>query len=193
LLDGTHVVTRSKVRVFRDSQGRLRIENFQMRPHSEEIEDSPSFANIIDPVAGYQYSLTFRARIATRMEIGPPHVIQAPSPAASGSAAPRPPITRLPEPQFQYSEESLGTQTIEGLEVEGTKQTTTFPPHYFGNDAPIVTTNEEWYSPEFKFALLTIRSDPRMGETKVQVTDISRAEPDPSLFQVPSDYTIRAR
>lgn len=69
----------------------------------------------------------------------------------------------------------------------------TYPPHSFGNDVPVVTTVEQWRSLELKFDVLNIRLDPRSGETKIRVTDINRAEPDPSLFQVPADYTIRGR
>jgi hypothetical protein len=39
--------------------------------------------------------------------------------------------------------------------------------------------------------LLTKRTDPRSGESTMRVTNIQRSEPDPSLFEVPSDYTIK--
>jgi hypothetical protein len=34
-------------------------------------------------------------------------------------------------------------------------------------------------------------SDPRFGESLYQLNAITRAEPDPSLFAVPSDYTVK--
>jgi hypothetical protein len=34
-------------------------------------------------------------------------------------------------------------------------------------------------------------SDPRYGESTYKLTNISRSEPDHSLFEVPSDYTVR--
>jgi hypothetical protein len=37
----------------------------------------------------------------------------------------------------------------------------------------------------------TSNSDPRFGTTTFEMTGISRAEPDPSLFQVPADYTVK--
>jgi len=33
-------------------------------------------------------------------------------------------------------------------------------------------------------------SDPRTGTTITQLTNITRSEPDPALFQVPADYTL---
>jgi hypothetical protein len=192
LADGTHITTRFEIRVFRDSKGRLRVERFQMKLYSEELDDAPSGINIFDPVAGYQYSLAPRAHSATRTEMGPVPVIQGPPPGGNGVNPNRVPPPQ-PELRPQFSEEQLGTQVVEGLDVIGTKQTTTFPPHSIGNDAPIVTTLERWQSQELRFDVLSIRWDPRSGETKVRVTDINRSEPDPTLFQVPADYTIRGR
>jgi hypothetical protein len=40
---------------------------------------------------------------------------------------------------------------------------------------------------------LTRHSDPRVGETTYRLANIGRAEPDRSLFQVPSDYTVQER
>jgi hypothetical protein len=39
--------------------------------------------------------------------------------------------------------------------------------------------------------VLTRHSDPRSGESTYRLTGIVRAEPDRSLFEVPSDYTVR--
>jgi hypothetical protein len=39
--------------------------------------------------------------------------------------------------------------------------------------------------------VMTKRTDPRMGETVSQVTNIQKQEPAATLFQVPSDYTVK--
>jgi hypothetical protein len=91
----------------------------------------------------------------------------------------------------EVNRESLGTQTIEGVEAEGTRVTYTIAAGKIGNERPIVTVNERWYSPELQTVVLSKNSDPRMGETTYRLTNISRDEPDPSLFQVPADYTVK--
>jgi hypothetical protein len=91
----------------------------------------------------------------------------------------------------EVNRESLGTQMIEGLAAEGTRVTFTIATGKIGNERPIVTVNERWYSPELQTVVLSKNSDPRMGETTYRLTDISRGEPDPSLFQVPADYTVK--
>ena len=87
--------------------------------------------------------------------------------------------------------EQLGKQTIEGVEAEGTRATTTIPAGEIGNERPIVITSERWYSPELQTVVMTRRSDPRQGETTYRLTNINRSEPPRSLFEVPADYTIK--
>jgi len=87
--------------------------------------------------------------------------------------------------------ESLGKQTIEGVEAEGTRSTTTIPPGEIGNEQPIEIVSEKWYSTDLQTVVMTRHSDPRIGETTYRLTNISRSEPAHSLFEVPSDYTIQ--
>ena len=58
------------------------------------------------------------------------------------------------------------------------------------NDA-IEIVSERWYSPELQLVVMTRHSDPRFGETTYKLTNINRTEPAKSLFEVPSDYTIK--
>ena len=39
--------------------------------------------------------------------------------------------------------------------------------------------------------VLTQHSNPRTGDTSYKLTNVIRAEPDRSLFMVPSDYTVK--
>ncbi len=87
--------------------------------------------------------------------------------------------------------ESLGKQTIEGVEAEGTRTTITFPAGAIGNERPINLVSERWYSPELQTIVLTKHSDPRFGETTYRLTNINRSEPARTLFEVPSDYTVK--
>ena len=97
----------------------------------------------------------------------------------------------LPENQRpQFATEKLGAQIVEGISAEGTRTTITFPAGAMGNDRPIVVTSETWNSPELQVMLLSRNNDPRSGESIVRVTNISRTEPDPTLFRPPADYQV---
>jgi len=87
--------------------------------------------------------------------------------------------------------ESLGKQMIEGIEAEGKRTVTTIPAGAIGNERAIEIVSESWYSPELQTTVMSKRSDPTSGETMFRLTNIRRGEPDASLFQVPSDYTVK--
>lgn len=108
--------------------------------------------------------------------------------AATPAMPPFLPDSQAKRPEF--SRESLGTQTIEGVLAEGSRTTVTYPIGAVGNDRPITTVSETWTSPELKTVVLSKNSDPRNGDSTTRLTNISRLEPDPSLFEIPSDYEI---
>ena len=87
--------------------------------------------------------------------------------------------------------ESLGKQTIEGVEAEGTRTTMTIPAGEIGNERPIQIVSERWFSPELQAFVLTRRNDPMAGETVYRLSNISRSVPDASLFQIPPGYTVK--
>jgi TonB family protein len=88
--------------------------------------------------------------------------------------------------------ESLGKQSIEGIEAEGTRRTVEIPAGEIGNERPIEIVFERWYSPELQVVVMTKHSDPRFGETSYRLTNINRSEPARELFEVPADYTMSA-
>jgi hypothetical protein len=85
----------------------------------------------------------------------------------------------------------LEHKMIDGLPVEGRKTSTVIPAGQIGNEQPITITSEEWRSPDLNVLVMTRHNDPRTGESSYRLTNIIRAEPDPSLFLVPADYTVK--
>jgi hypothetical protein len=93
-------------------------------------------------------------------------------------------------PGAQPGVEQLGSKTLEGLSATGARTTITIPTGQIGNDGPIQITDERWYSPDLQVTVQSTHSDPRMGTVSYSLTNVSRAEPSPTLFQVPADYTL---
>jgi TonB family protein len=89
---------------------------------------------------------------------------------------------------FVEAKESLGTQSIGGVTAEGTRTTVTIPAGAIGNERAIQIVSERWYSQELQTVVMTKHSDPRFGETTYRLTNVSRAEPDHSLFEVPAGF-----
>jgi hypothetical protein len=92
--------------------------------------------------------------------------------------------------QDQGNTEDLGSQTMEGVLVNGVRTTHTIPAGQIGNDRPITIVTEVWASPDLKTVVYSKRSDPRMGEQTFGLTNIVRTEPNPSLFTVRADFKI---
>jgi hypothetical protein len=113
--------------------------------------------------------------------------------AASGQLPPPQMIAQkvfLTNDQGQATTEDLGSQTMEGVFVTGVRTTRTIAAGQIGNDKPISIVTEVWTSPDLKTIVYSKRSDPRMGEQTFQLTNITRAEPDASLFTVPADFKL---
>ena len=188
LADGTHI-KRSLTwsRVYRDSQGRTRTEHYLSpldRDRNPKAEDTLMSVMISDPVAGTLYMLDSRNHTATEFLLP-----SLPQPAMR-SSAPHPGEFRPHRTRLSVDFSSLGTDQMEGLLVEGQRETTTISTGAEGNDAPIVVSTDRWLSPDLQIWILVKRTDPRSGESVTRTTNIERAEPDPSLFEVPSDYTV---
>jgi hypothetical protein len=91
----------------------------------------------------------------------------------------------------QRSDEQLPPRQMEGVRVEGHRTTTTIAAGAIGNDLPITIVSEEWVSPELQVLVMTLRKDPRNGESTYRLLNVVRRDPDPSLFQVPPEYTVK--
>ena len=201
LADGNRIDHKETAKVYRDSMGRIRrdLAVNAIGPWSS-TGGAVRMVSIFDPVAGVDYMLNVQEKKAYKM-------VPPPKPAAGGAG----PVTRdrvfiarvVPGPgesEIAFmdkdggagtrTETSLGTQEIAGVQVQGTRATETISAGKIGNEKPIVITDERWYSPDLQIDVLVKHADPRMGQVVYQLTDITREEPDPSLFQVPPDYTV---
>ena len=181
LTDGNKIERSSTGSFARDTQGRTRRDMTlpAIGPWAASGKTPPKMSFINDPVAGTGYVLEANTKTARQMKA---HDHNADGAKASSITA------RL---QKNTTTESLGTQTINGVSAQGTRTTRTIPAGEIGNEKPIVIVTERWYSPELQAALMIKRTDPRTGESVFQLTNIQKQEPAATLFQVPSDYTVK--
>jgi hypothetical protein len=210
LADGNRIVQNSTGTIARDSQGRTRQDTMLPPIGNLSAANAPHLIFIHDPVAQTSYTLNLTDKTAQKMPAPPlppmPLPPGAPGPGpdalfiqASGVATaagqlPDPPIIAqkvvIRADQGQATTEDLGSQTMEGVFVAGVRTTRTIPAGQIGNDKPITIVTEVWTSPDLKTIVYSKRSDPRMGDQTFQLTNITRSEPDPSLFTVPADFKL---
>jgi hypothetical protein len=204
LTDGNRITSKSTAVTYRDSEGRTRREMSLSLPG---MTDGPTFITINDPVANASYHLDTKSKTARKLPVAPDGVsfgiatapamgaIRGPVPAMGGATIA---VRQVGGPQAgvrmrsggEPKTESLGKRAIDGILADGTRSTITIPAGEVGNERDILIVTERWYSPELQTVVLSKHSDPRSGETTYSLTNIKRAEPHASLFQVPSDYTL---
>jgi hypothetical protein len=178
LEDGSVVATLQDAKLARDGQGRIYRENVTRFPANTSQKSRVKEIIIFDPVA--------HTRTECVMAAGHCNVTDYRAPT---SLAPQP-VAALDNGTRGLSRENLGTDTIDGLNVVGTRETLTIKAGTAGNNQPISTTEGYWYSPELGVTLSVTRKDPRTGTLVIHVVDLSRSEPDPSLFQVPENFVV---
>lgn len=197
LADGNHVQKTSTASVARDSQGRTRTER-----SGGAIGRLSASANsfkavfINDPVAGTSYILDASSHTARQMpSMANRHRQGADQPANTwssgrfGNESARESMRQ--RAMAGVKTEDLGTQVIDGVAVQGKRITRTIPAAQAGSERDIEVVTETWTSPELRVVVMSKTSDPRSGESVYKLTNISRAEPDPALFSVPSDYQVQ--
>lgn len=186
LADGNQIQRSNSGTFSRDSQGRTRREmtlpGIGIMASGNQV--SPHVVMINDPVAGSQYILEVDRKVARKVEFGRGGKHGHNGENGAG-------ITFRARNESNVTTTSLGNQVINGVSAEGTRTTRTIPAGAIGNTNPIVVTVERWYSSDLQTVVMMKRDDPRMGETTFQLTNIQKREPEASLFQVPSDYTVK--
>jgi hypothetical protein len=194
LADGTHIQRSSTASVARDSQGRTRTEETMsaIGPLAASGGGSRTTVFIHDPVAGMSYVLDPKASTARQTRVfsrGPRFGNRRQGPRAENGAGPD--SVRLGRHAQTAQTEDLGTQVIDGVTAQGKRVTRTIPVGQAGNDRAIQVVTETWYSPDLQVVVMSKTSDPRFGDNVYRLTNITRAEPDPALFSVPSGYTVQ--
>jgi hypothetical protein len=181
LADGTTLTRNREEQKWRDSQGRFRKQGTEVDPGKEPVFHTVS---IVDPVANTFTLLNLDRKTAT--------VFHLPD---QGQAALHPwvdpdkePI--LARPRVQVKVEKLDGKTIAGAYAVGRRVTRIRPPGTIGNDKPVISVAERWVSPDLKILLASTLDDPREKQVRL-VTQLDRSAPDPSVFVIPADFTVK--
>jgi len=173
--------------VMRDSAGRVRVEDVAVC-RCKDTKTAVVRVYVLDPVAHTLTTWSTQGeKVATVFKL-PAEINQHRDVPISITDASGANSTR---PQPIVTTEDLGMDTLEGVPVEAVKTTTIVPPGRSGNESAITKTHEVWTSAEMKLVLKEQWNDPRTGERTVELTDLTRADPDPAFFRVPPDFQTK--
>jgi hypothetical protein len=216
LADGNRIVNKSSASLARDSEGRTRREEtlsnagpLPLSPMKMVFIDDPTTSssyvlNMTEKTADVMKADTGKVMAGARtvrvfdggaqvMGVGPGPSLEARVAPGSGPAMDSKFVADKVIHAQQLGEihqQSLGTEVVEGVNCDHMLMTQTIPAGAIGNEQPIVITSETWASPDLHLLIMRKHNDPRFGETVYKLTNITRSEPDPSLFQLPSDFRV---
>jgi hypothetical protein len=174
----------NKRQVARDSHGRIYEERWLLVPKGGDIESRMNVIQIADPNTHTLYNC-FTLQTPHRCDLlqfrETAEMVYKP---AIGTTGP------LANNMGFRTHEDLGTRTIEGVETNGTRDTTNYNAGVMGSDQPFTAHREFWHSPQLGINLYSEVVDPNVGKQTFTLTDVNLAEPDPKLFELPEGFTV---
>jgi hypothetical protein len=197
LADGNHILHTNTSHYYRDKSGRTRTELSLSAVGPFTLDESRTVVMITDPVAKQRFVLHPEQKRADVLPLGPVALaagaggakhggdaegagLSTSTPARCVPGGGAAPATSVP----------LGQKMLAGLQATGTKTEYTIPAGQIGNEQPITVTSERWVSEELGLMVSSTLHDPMIGDTQFHLSQIERTEPDPSLFAVPTEYTL---
>ena len=180
LPDGSTITLKNRRAIARDAAGRIFQERRALVPDDGKAQSGVTQIEISDPVSHELYICMPHGRTCQVEVFSPPESLPYTPPAKAHMA------------QGSTSEsEDLGKQSIGGLETVGTRETTVIPAGTIGNNSPLMSKREFWFSPRLGVNLISKLQDPFSGTQNFEVSDITLGEPDAKLFEVPGGFKIR--
>ena len=193
--DGNRIVRTNTVRYFRDGQGRTRVE----RGMEGDGAANALQLNIMitDPVGGQLYLVRPQSKLVEAIKLTPQVI-------ALQAAVHSPADSQVPfalmgigmgigaslATEAATNETSLGQKVVNGVTATGTRVVRTFPAGVLGNEKPITSTVDEWFSADLGVPVQVTQKSSIGGEISLNLTQVVRGEPDSTLFAPPAGYTV---
>ena len=178
---GTFTVANER-HIVRDTKGRIYQERWILVPRGGKVKSQMNFIQITDPELHTWHNCDVFRKICellpyslTTAQTYPPFIF---------------PSGPLPDGSGSRTHEDLGESSTLGVNTHGYRDTTTINEGVMGNDQPMVSLREFWFSPHLGFNLISIVDEPQSGKQVFTVKDLSTAEPEPTYFEVPAGYTV---
>jgi len=179
--DGSVYTRRTINHIARNSLGVIYNERRKLEPPEFQGESIILSSHIYDPQTRLSTFLTPETHLARQMVLPSP-------PQAPANSTPDTAVTPLHAQNLKTQD--LGTESVAGLPLHGTRKLRTVPAALSGTGHEITITDEYWYSDDLKVYLVLRHNDPRTGEQFVGIVKVDRLEPAPSTFQIPPSYKI---
>jgi hypothetical protein len=179
LADGRTITEHVDAFLARDSYGRIYQERHRFVRAGSGDPAPLRGIRLTDPVAKTDLSCDSRARDC-KLSVYSPQTLFETTPEGTYDRG-----------TLTFDREYLEPDTIEGIPVAGTRETTTIVSAASGKERPVVSIREFWYSDDLQTNLAVTRIDPVKGRQVIRLSHISRTEPDSHLWDVPAGFKVR--
>jgi hypothetical protein len=168
--------------IVRDSRGRIYQERWILVPKGGDIKSEMNVFQITDPAKHTWYNCSTRTKVCELLPYN--NNSKALYQPRRGNSGP------LPNGRGFSQEDDLGADTIEGTETHGYRETITINAGAMGNDEPMTSMREFWFSEQLGINLRSVVDNPQSGKQVFTVKELSMSEPDPAFFKVPAGYRV---
>ena len=188
-VDGNRIDRGTSEQLYRDGQGRTRVERAIPAPMQANNAPAERLQVIInDPVSGDRIELLTATKKAIIFHGDASPALPPPAAAPGVFVTFARHLYTANDPGWSKAI-PLGEKSFDGVRATGQRRQYTIPVGEISNEKPIVLTVDQWYSPELSLIVSKSATSSLGGEFSNQVENIVHREPDPSLFLIPSDYT----
>jgi hypothetical protein len=178
---GTYTLV-NKRQIMRDSTGRIYQERWLLVPRNGKMQSVMDFIQISNPSDHTLYNC--------QIDIKRCFVVAYTGSITSNYKPAIHPSGALSDNTGYHQHEDLGHNNLSGIDTIGCREITTLNPGVFGNDQPMITTREFWYSPQLGINILSKLDSPQAGRQTFTARDISTSEPEAHFFLVPEGFTV---
>ena len=168
--------------IVRDSKGRIYQERWILVPKGGKIKSEMDVFQITDPDQHTWFNCVVRMKVCEVLEYRLTTTQNYQPPIGTSGA--------LPNGSGFRTHEDLGAGNTLGIDTHGYRETVTINEGVMGNDKPMVTLREFWYSVQLGLNLVSIVDDPQSGKQVFTVKELSTSEPELTYFDVPAGYTV---
>ncbi|MGA9473967.1 MAG: hypothetical protein WBV36_15985 [Terriglobales bacterium] len=169
--------------VWRDADGRTRQEMISKTRTGEESKER--YVNVYEPVKRVRWTWYYGGSSKKVAFVHPFQEHEGPA------SCPTPPAPEVKHNPGDFLQELLPPTTINGIPVAHNRNSKVVPASKDGSDREYTIAHEWWISPDLGIIMRRTIDDPRMAKIVTELSDVSRAVPEPALFQVPEGYDIR--
>lgn len=186
---GQTIVVRYRSKIFRDSQGRTRLE-WSITPLDAQPDPGRDMIEIYDAATRTNIHLFPATKTAAKSRFPTPEEMKkyACDPKDLPKMDPKE-LENLPA-ATKVSQIELAHDFVDGMPVRYGRESVNFARSATGKGVAYSTVTDCWFSQKLQYFVLVKRAGPGKSQHIVKLSDIRQGEPDPALFTIPPGYAI---